>query len=480
MKLRTLCLTVGMACLLSSALAPAPPTSNEGRLAAPGNLRQTAASPAHLRIEWDDVATNEAGYRIWRREAGGEWYPAGTTPPNVTHFDDGGMKPSTHYEHRVAALGNNGAEESAISAASATLPMSPHLAAEVLIAPGKTFPAAPSAVLLSSGEMLLAYQTGNAEKRRNHAGESIWLRSSRGGRTGWSDARLLLRGDARTVFGKSALVRMQDGRLGMAFSRWTCDEQGKIVDRQRQFIASADEGSTWSEPVDIGPLSANNHTLIVAGEGRLLEALSDTTGVAKIYGSADHGRTWRELGRVAGKRLGEAALAHTGGGQIVFISRHEWPFYRLSCSGDNGVTWEKTDAVLPLGGGDNPPKLALLPDGKTLAAVVHSWYPGKKAKDRRQLASMISRDGGRTWDNFRLIGCAPDGDDGFLQHSLTFVDKIGYLFYGGGSRLDTNDGKDLRLIRLHADFFTSTTPWPYDWQGQQRNESSLKPAPGDR
>jgi photosystem II stability/assembly factor-like uncharacterized protein len=261
----------------------------------------------------------------------------------------------------------------------------------------------------------------------------------------------------------------------MAFSRWKCDEKGVIVDRKRQFIASADEGNTWSKPVDIGPLSANNHTLIVADKGRLLEALSDTTGVAKIYGSDDQGGTWRELGRVSGKRLGEAALAHIGDGRIVFISRHEWPFYRLSLSSDNGVTWEKTDAVLPLGGGDNPPKLAVLPDGKTLTAVVHSWYPGKKAKDRRQLASLVSRDGGRTWDNFRLIGCAPDGNDGFLQHSLTFVGDVGYLFYGGGSRLDTNDGKDLRLIRLHADFFTSATPWPYDWQGKQRDESAPLP-----
>lgn len=476
MKMPALCLTAGIACLVSSALTAPPASANNGRLAAPQNLRHTAASPAHLRVEWDDVATGETGYRIWRRESGGEWYLAGTTGQNVTHFDDGGMKPSTNYEHRVAAFDKSGAEESAISASSATLPMVSHLAAEVLVASGKTYPAGPSSVVLNSGELLLAYQVGNAEKRRNHAGESIWLRASRDGRTGWLDARLLFAGNAQTVFGKSALVRMQNGRLGMAFSRWTCDEKGVIVDRKRQFTASADEGKTWSKPVDIGPFSANNHTLIVADKGRLLEALSDFSGVAKIYGSDDHGGTWRELGSVAGKRLGEAALAHVGDGRVVFISRHEWPFYRLSFSNDNGVTWEKTDAVLPLGGGDNPPKLVVLPDnlpgvpgGKTLAAVVHSWYPGKKAKDRRQLASLVSRDGGRTWDNFRLIGCAPDGTDGFLQHSLTFVDNIGYLFYGGGSRLDTNDGKDLRLIRLHADFFTSTTPWPYDWQGKQRN-----------
>ena len=186
----------------------------------------------------------------------------------------------------------------------------------------------------------------------------------------------------------------------------------------------------------------------------------------EVFGSDNLGRTWRSLGTVPGKRLGEAALAHIGAGRLVFLSRHEWPFYRLSFSADNGSTWEKTESRLYLGGGDNPPKLILLPDGRTLAAIVHSWYPGRKAKDRRQLASVISRDGGRTWDNFRLIGFAPNGEDGFLQHSITFVGDTAYLFYGGGSRLDTNDGKDLRLLRLHQDFFTSTSAWPYDWRGR--------------
>src|SRR5262249_21354807 len=151
--------------------------------------------------------------------------------------------------HRVAAFDRNGAEESAISPSSATLPMTSHLTPEVLVSPGKTFPAGPSAVLLNSRELLLAYQTGNAENRRNHAGESIWLRTSHDGHTGWSNARLLLGGDTHTAYGKSALVRMRDGRLGMSFSRWTCDDKGTIIDRKRQFIASADEGNTWSDPV---------------------------------------------------------------------------------------------------------------------------------------------------------------------------------------------------------------------------------------
>jgi photosystem II stability/assembly factor-like uncharacterized protein len=450
-------------------------------LAEPKRVRHTAASPAHLRLEWDDVATDETGYRIWRREAGGAvfpgvvaakpdgaWYLAGETGPGATHFDDGGMQQRTSYEHRVAAFNDSGEGPAAMTAAAtATLAMQTHLEPQIVFPDdGVNLTKSPSAVELKSGELLLAYDLADVATRKSHHDESLWLTTSRDGRRGWSEPRPLLRGDKKVIFGKPALVRRGDGRLGLSFSRWTCDEAGKITGRSRQFLVSADEGATWTEPVDIGPMSANNHTLIVGKNGRLLESLSDTTGVNHVYASDDHGRSWRPLSLVPGKRLGEAALAHVGDGRLVYLSRHEWPFYRLSFSADNGDTWKSQESLLYLGGGDNPPKLVVLPDGKTLAAVVHSWYPGKKAKDRRQLASVISRDGGRTWDNFRLIGFAPAGDDGFLQHSLTFVGETAYLFYGGGSRLDTNDGKDLRLIRLSQEFFTSTTPWPYDWQGR--------------
>lgn len=450
------------------AVARAERAAVEHLLAAPTRVRHTGVSPAHLRVEWDDVATDETGYRIWRREAGGNWYLAGETASGATHFDDGGMQQLTRYEHHVAAFNDSGEGSAATTAvATATLGMQPHLEPRIIFPDdGVNFSKSPSAAELKSGELLLAYDLADVATRKSHHDESLWLVTSRNGRSHWSKPRPLLRGDQKIIFGKPALVRMLDGRLGMTFSRWTCDEAGKIVGRSRQFIASADDGATWTEPVDVGPMSANNHTLIVGKDGRLLESLSDTTGVNHVFASDDHGRTWRPLARVPGKRLGEAALAHLGDGRLVYLSRHEWPFYRLSFSADNGDTWETKESLLYLGGGDNPPKLVLLPDGKTLAAIVHSWYPGKKSKDRRQLASVISRDGGRTWDNFRLIGFAPAGDDGFLQHSVTMVGDTAYLFYGGGSSLDTNDGKDLRLIRLSQEFFTATTLWPYDWQGR--------------
>jgi hypothetical protein len=452
--------------------AGAPPT-------APGNVHHTETSPAHIRVEWTDTVADEAGYRICRREAGGAWYLAGETGPNATHFDDGGMQELTAYEHKVAAFNASGeGMEATTPGVVKTQRMQAHLKPEVIFpADGVNFSKDPGVVVLKSGELLLAYEVADIKTRKSHFDESLWLVTSRDQRSAWSSPRLLLRGDREIIFGKPALIRMSDGRLGMTFSRWTCDEKGIIVGRARQFIASADEGASWSQPVDVGPSSANNQTLILGQGGRLAESLSGTTGVNEVFTSDDHGATWQLSGQVPGKRLGEAALAHLGAGRLVFLSRHEWPFYRLSFSEDNGNTWDDKPSLLYLGGGDNPPKLALLPDGKTLAAIVHSWYPGRKAKDRRQLASLISRDGGGTWDNFRLIGFSPDGTDGFLQHAVTFVGDTAYLFYGGGSRLDTNDGKDLRLLRLHQSFFTSTTPWPYDWRGEPLARDA-SPGPG--
>lgn len=446
-----------------------------GVLAQPRRVRHTASSPAHLRVEWDDAANDETGYRIWRREAGGNWYLAGETGADSTHFDDGGMQQLTAYEHKVAAF--NDAEEgpaTTTAAATRTAAMSPHLESEILVpANGTTYSKDPAAIVLKSGELLLSTCVANVKKRRSFQDTSVHIGDSRNGRSDWSNQRKLLSGDSQVAYGKPALVRISDDKIGLNFTRFSLDDKGLIIGRERRHIFSTDEGKTWSEPIVIGPNSANNQTLIVGAQNRLLEALSGLTGINEIFTSDDSGATWQSRGLVPGKELGEAALAHMGDGHIVFLSRHEFPFYKVSHSADNGLSWEKKESRLYLGGGDNPPKLVRLPDSDILVAIVHSWYPGTKQKDRRQLASLISRDGGRTWDNFRLIGFAPKGDDGFLQHSITFVGDTAFVFFGGGSKNDTGDGSDLRLIKLSKDFFTSTTPWPYDWQGrpltQRRN-----------
>jgi hypothetical protein len=455
--------SLGMISSMGPVAGAAPPS-------APKDVRHTERSPAHLRIEWTDVAADETGYRIWRRKAGDKrWYLAGETGSNATRFDDGGAQEQTAYEHEVAAFNISGeGQHVQTPGATSTLPMTAHLEPQIVIPAGNTYPADPSALTLKDDRLLLVYAKGEVSHRRERWNQSLWqMVSADEGRT-WSAPRLVVQGGQETVYGKPALVRIPDGRLGLSYSCFGLDPKGKIVQRRRQFVSSGDEGATWSRPVDMSASSSNNDTLIVGDRGRLLQALTDYDPAARIVASDDGGATWWKLAEVAAveaaRPTGEAALVNAGAGRLIFLSRHEAPFYCLSDSDDNGQTWGSPH-TLYLGGGDNPPKIVRLPGGNTLAAIVHSWYQGAKSKDRRQLASVISEDGGRTWGNFRLIGYAADGKDGFLQHSVTFAGDVAYLFYGGGSRNDTGDGIDLRLIRLHKQFFTSTIPWPYDWRG---------------
>ncbi|MDO8539412.1 MAG: exo-alpha-sialidase [Opitutaceae bacterium] len=438
---------------------------------APGDVRHTGSSPAHLRVSWQDRGADEAGYRIWRREQGTErWYLAGEVPANATHFDDGGMQHETSYEHKVAAFGASGESAGTVSAATRTPRMQSHLSPTMIRRGDDWYAGAPSAIGLRDGRLLLMYFLKPREQPRLHLNTSLWQMESADGGATWSRPRRLLEGNREVAWGKPALARLPDGSLGLTYSRFGLDAGYKIVARARFFMRSTDEAAIWSAPVQVSDeMSANNDTLIVGDRSRLLQALNSYAPAVQIAASDDLGATWRVLAQVSAKALptGESALAHLDDGRLVFLSRHEAPFYFLSFSDDNGHAWSRS-GTLYLGGGDNPPKLARIPGTDVLVAVVHSWHVGRRSKDRRQLASVISRDGGRTWDNFRLLGHFPDGKDGFLQHSLTFVGNMAYIFYGGGSNNDTNDGTDLRMLRVTKGFFLSTAPWPYDGRGQEQ------------
>lgn len=435
------------------------------RISAPTNVRISESSPAHLRVEWDGAAQGESGYRVWRRRLAEKeprpWHLAGEVPAKVTHFDDGGLNHETAYEHKVAAFGPAGESEAvAVTKATRTPRMTRHLEPQVIVTQGKSAAVAPSALAEPDGRILLSY---------SHSG-TVWLRRSRDGGSSWGMEETALPKPAKGYYTKAALVRLADGSVGLAFSHLTAIENSKLLDRKRLFIRSPNGSVPWSAPVLMGNSSANNATLILGAEGRLLDALNDGFYPnVLIAASDDSGATWRTLSEVAARRealpTGESSLAHLGDGKLVLLSRHEQPFYCLNFSADNGATWEKAH-TLWLGGGDNPPKIAAIPGTRLLVAVVSSWFDGAKSKDRRQLASVVSADGGRTWDNFRLIGFAPEGDDGFVQYSLSFGGDTAYLFYGGGTKGDTAHVTELRLLRLHRDFFTSRTPWPYDWRGK--------------
>ena len=253
----------------------------------------------------------------------------------------------------------------------------------------------------------------------------------------------------------------------MTFSRWTCDEKGKIVGRQRQFIASADEGKSWSEPVDVGPMSANNQTLIVGDGGRLLESLSSTTGVNEVFASDDHGANVAVVGNRAGKatrRSGPGAPRRRPPGlsqpaRMAFLSAQLLGRQRRHVGED---------------------RIAALPRRRRQSAQAH---PAARRQDaRRDRPLLVSRQESEGPSPARLrdqprrrahLGQLP-------PHRLrsrrrrtassstpSRSSATPRIFSTAAARDSTpTTAKTCACSVCTKDFFTSTTPWPYDWQGR--------------
>lgn len=81
---------------------PAPPP------AAPTDLDATSTSPTVVQLNWTDASTNEAGFRIERRQSTTEYRAITSLPPGSNAFQDRSVEPETTYLYRVIALNEGG------------------------------------------------------------------------------------------------------------------------------------------------------------------------------------------------------------------------------------------------------------------------------------------------------------------------------------------------------------------------------------
>ena len=70
---------------------------------APTNLTGVAISATQINISWTDNATNEAGYKVQRKTAGGSFADVGSTGTDMSTFSDLGLTNNTAYTYRVYA-----------------------------------------------------------------------------------------------------------------------------------------------------------------------------------------------------------------------------------------------------------------------------------------------------------------------------------------------------------------------------------------
>jgi hypothetical protein len=80
----------------------------------PGDLRKLDYSvTGTVKLQWQDRATNETGYEVWRAPDGGTYALLATLPPNSTGYTDSLLPASTTYDYTVRAV--SGTKHSAFS-----------------------------------------------------------------------------------------------------------------------------------------------------------------------------------------------------------------------------------------------------------------------------------------------------------------------------------------------------------------------------
>ncbi len=228
-------------------------------------------------------------------------------------------------------------------------------------------------------------------------------------------------------------------------------------------VTSGDEGKTWSTPLDITTMVGGD-AHFGAGEGRQLtlgkhagrlvlaggdDRTIDSTGklIRKRCGvwiSDDHGEKWRFVTVNTPTKAPsvrdyscEGRVSELPDGSLVYTMRSRRFGRQISFSKDGGKSWTVTTTAKDLVGPACNGSMRTLRDreGKLTQTVFCSLPQGR---GRSNGTIHISKDGGRTWPERKLITRGP-----FAYSALVQIDtELLGLFY------ETNHHQDIRFIKL--------------------------------
>jgi sialidase-1 len=189
--------------------------------------------------------------------------------------------------------------------------------------------------------------------------------------------------------------------------------------REVWIVASADEGATWSTPVEItATTKAPDWTWYATGPGagiqlrggRLLipcdHSVAGSPGSrSHVIYSDDHGATW-QLGGVVGDLTNECQVVELADGRLLINMRslHGRNCRALATSDDGGLTWSEIthDAALI-----EPVCQASLLRAPDLAGRDALLFANPASTRRENMTVRASFDEGRSWPIARLLHAGP-------------------------------------------------------------------------
>ena len=287
-----------------------------------------------------------------------------------------------------------------------------------------------SLVELRDGTVLLAYAS-HAGRSDNDRAPLVARRLSAEGQPLTAERVIVPPPEGGFNAMSPALQRLPDGRIGMLFSY---RQSQKIA--SRRFVASNDEGKTWSKPVIVadGQYKTGCHDrFTVHSSGRLLAPCHCTDDWDKhhlhvrVGWSDDLGATWQlggpiELPYVRWLKPGgegfvqdtesgciEPGIAERADGSLIMAIRTAMGTQFKSESFDRGATWStprSMEVVSPVA----PAHISRIPGTSDLLLLWTSDYDAKArlSGERHTIMACVSSDGGRSWPHLRRKVLAHD------------------------------------------------------------------------
>jgi len=326
---------------------------------------------------------------------------------------------------------------------------------------------------LADGTILFVWSRFDAGSYDDHGGASLVAARSRDGGLTWSDSEVLLDravDEAQNVMSVS-LLRLQDGRIGLAYLR-----RRGFDDLRLMLRISTDEGKSWGEArcciPGLGYHVVNNDRVLQLSSGRLLVPMAYHRAVEAPDGSAafsgwavtyfsrsdDLGETWQESGPLvlpypSASGLQEPGVVELADGTLWGWARtdtgSQWEFR----SSDGGETWSMPHPSR-FASPRSPLSMKRLADDRLVAV----WNPVASSPgrprpasgwndDRTPLVLAIGDAAGKEWAEQVVL--EDDPDSGYCYTAIHELPDALLLAYCAGSAVhDRNCLVRLRVRRV--------------------------------
>ena len=444
--------------------------ADQPNLAPPAELQVVAGSSSHFDLRWKDNSEGELGFSIERKSSeDSAWTRIGEVPANtVTYQSVGALASSTHV-HRVRAYDENGPSAPSEAVEASTLPREDAFAGTIIVDDSER-QGEGSFAKLSGGDLLLYYNyypgVSGDEKR-----STIYQKVKKANQPEWSEAQLVFEDKENNhSLLHPSLMRLANGELLVSYIR-----MGNLVQAdgthpqpggawaQRIIRKSTDEGRSWSEEIvmtdtaisfqgrNIRYISGSHDRMVQLSSGRLVYPVlskdseeTPRTFYTLVYTSDDNGQTWQRRNEPFvvregieirdNKGLSEPSVAEYEPGKLLMYMRAYSGYFYESRSPDGGNTWS-APVKSRVRASASPPKLFSIP-GATAIGLIFNPYVNLTEMNvgyRRILASMVSQDGGITWENYREIAYGdPEQEETYDYPSLLFDGDAVHMTYMQG------------------------------------------------